>query len=143
MLRAVFVWVFYLAVPLAYKEDKLIGITLLEEFFEKRSKKIWYRLLKTFQSLVVFLVAVLLAYESFETMIQQFAGNELSPVLQFPSGLITLGFVIGTVWLVICVVGRLIYIWKSSDEVLLSGKGPSEGEEALMKFEVTEEKGAE
>ena len=143
LLRAVFIWVFYLAVPLAFKEDKLVGITLLEEFLGKKANKLAYRVLKTFQALVVLLVAVILAYESLETMVQQFAGNELSPVLQFPQGLTTMGFVLGTVWLAIYVIGRLVHIWKSSDKELMAGNGLSEGEEALEKFGVNEKKSKE
>lgn len=137
LLRAVFVWLFYLSIPFACIENKLIGITLLEESLLKKKNKLWYRLVKSFQDLIMLAVALLLGYQSFLTMLQQFAGNETSAVLRFPTGLITMGFALGNICWVLCTAYKLITLWRTSDAAL-SDELVSEADEALQKFNTQE-----
>lgn len=99
VLRAVFVTMFFIGSAIELKSKGLISITILEEQLSKRKKPTVYVLLKSFQYIVTAAFAFFSAYEGLLVAVSNFQLNKRTAVLNLPSGLIMLMFVLGMVLL--------------------------------------------
>lgn len=97
IIKIIFIYIVYIGTALAYKTDGLIGITMLEEYLYKKSNHKIYKLLKLFQHIIIIGFAIFCAYQSYLMTIRQFSYGELTPALEIPAAISTLGFVIGSI----------------------------------------------
>jgi len=105
LLKAIFIWIFFIGGALAFRDGSLIGITLLEEKLLNKNGEKAFKTIKFIQTIFVLIFAGFCAVQSGNMMKEQFALNELTSVLQFPSAFITMGFFIGSLlWTRYCVV---------------------------------------
>lgn len=106
VIKIIFIYVIYIGAALAYKSDGLIGITMLEESFSKNKKL--YKFLKIVQHFIIVSFAIFCLCQSYLMTFRQFSYGELTPALEIPAAISTLGFVIGSIIWVYYGLGKLI-----------------------------------
>lgn len=102
LLRYVFVWIIMFCTALLYKEDGLISITILEEYIDKKGHTQVARIVRIFNIISVIIFAGFCVFYSGKIAWFQISSNKVSPVMEIPVFLVTLGMTIGSLlWLVI------------------------------------------
>ena len=94
VLRGLFSWLFFIGCAVAYKRGGCIGITLLEEFMEKKSV-VAYKALKILQHLIVAFFAGFCAVQGAIITFTKFTIGEITTVLEMPAGILNMGYAIG------------------------------------------------
>ena len=89
IIKIIFIYIIYIGAALAYKNDGLIGITMLEESFLKNKKL--YKFLKIIQHFIIVSFAIFCMCQSYLMSFRQF------PALELPAAISTLGFVMGSI----------------------------------------------
>lgn len=96
IIKIIFIYIIYIGAALAYRGDGLIGITMLEEkLFEKNKKS--YVFLKKIQHFIILAFSLFCIYQSYLMCLQQLRFNEVTPALEIPAMISTLGFFIGSI----------------------------------------------
>lgn len=117
IIKIIFIYIIYIGTALAYKSDDLIGITMLEDSFNKNKKL--YRILKIIQHIVIISFAIFCMCQSYLMFFKQLKYGELTPALEIPAAISTLGFVIGSIIWVYYGIEKLFYyikIYKNKTE---------------------------
>ncbi len=94
VLRALFVWVYFLCGGLTAKTG-FLSISLLEETLRDKGRNMGYHAVKILHSLLSLVFAAYCTFYGYQAMSGQFALNQKSTILGFPQGCVTLGFVVG------------------------------------------------
>lgn len=113
LLRYVFVWIIMICTAIEFKNNKLISITLLEELLEKKGYvggTKWLRIINTLFG--VFFAGFCAFYSAKITMLNS-ASNKLSPVMEIPMALVSLGMAVGSVLWFIVALMRLVNLIKA------------------------------
>lgn len=95
IIKIIFIYIIFIGAALAYKNDGLIGITMLEESFLKNKKL--YKFLKIIQHFIIVSFAIFCMCQSYLMTFRQFLYGELTPALELPAAISTLGFVMGSI----------------------------------------------
>lgn len=96
LLRYVFVWVIMICTAIAYDEDGLIGITMLEELLEKKKLVFPLSVVRFINVLFVLFFSGFCCFYSVKITFLQIASNKLSPVMEIPMAWVSLGMAIGS-----------------------------------------------
>lgn len=88
--RYLFVWMIFLGVNLAVRDDLQIRIDVLDHYVHGRGKKA----LRIFQHVCSFAIAMILIYSSFKMVENGF--RQTSPAMQIPMAFVYLGIPVGT-----------------------------------------------
>lgn len=112
IIKIIFIYIVYIGTALAYRTDGLIGITMLEEYLYKKSNKKPYKYIKLFQHVVIIGFAIFCAFQSYLMAIRQFSYGELTPALEIPAAIATLGFVIGSIIWIYYGIEKIAYYFK-------------------------------
>ncbi|OON97859.1 MAG: hypothetical protein ATN32_05210 [Candidatus Epulonipiscium fishelsonii] len=97
LIKIIFMYVIYIGAAIAYKTDSLIGITMLEESLMNMENKVPYKILKVVQHLICTGFAIFCSIQGIKMMMTQITNNELTPALELPAAISTIGFVIGVI----------------------------------------------
>lgn len=127
LLRALFVTIFFIGCAIELKSNGLISITIMEEHLAKKKSPTAYVFLKSFQHIVIAFFSFFSAYEGLLIAISNFQLDKRTAVMNMPSGIIVLMFVIGMTFLgaySIYVIYRTIR-FKKADNSLVSPKNRS------------------
>lgn len=95
ILRLVFVWLIFICSAFAYREGGLIAITMAGDALRKHPG--WRKALFVFQHLAVLVFSLAMVRACWEMMVMQFEFEELSVVMEFNMGWMTMGAFIGFV----------------------------------------------
>ncbi|ONI40631.1 hypothetical protein AN639_00300 [Candidatus Epulonipiscium fishelsonii] len=97
LIKIIFIYVIYIGAAIAYKTDSLISITMLEESLLAKTNNVPYKILKVTQHLICTGFAIFCSIEGINMVMNQLRNNELTPALELPAAISTIGFVIGVI----------------------------------------------
>ena len=97
VIKIIFIYVIYIGTALAYRSDSLIGITMFEEFLIGKANNIPYKIVKIIQHLVSTGFAIFCSVQGYNMMMGQLRNGELTPALELPAAISTIGFLIGAI----------------------------------------------
>nr|WP_319472793.1 TRAP transporter small permease [uncultured Sphaerochaeta sp.] len=104
LLRYVFVWIIMICTAIGYDDSGLISITMLEESLEKRGRVLPARVIKVINTLFVLFFAGFCVFYSAKITLLQMSTNKLSPVMEIPMYLVSLGMTVGALlWLAVAI----------------------------------------
>jgi TRAP-type C4-dicarboxylate transport system permease small subunit len=106
VLRLIFLWTVFIVAALAFFDDQMISIELLEEKLERQRKK--YGLIKLIQYIIALGFFVSLLQQSIQVVTSQMATGATTEVLFIPHWIINTGFIIGNILLVIFAIYKII-----------------------------------
>lgn len=109
--RYLFVWMIFLGGNLAVRDNLQIRIDVLDHYVHGNGKKI----LRIFQHLCSFIIAMILIYSSFKMVKNGF--RQTSPAMQIPMALVYLGIPVGTAFTCIEFLCKIVMIIKGEEEV--------------------------
>lgn len=116
VLRLMFVWIVFIGAAIAFKSDELISLTLIEDGFKEKGKKVPYKVLKLIQYVTALVVGILLTIQEWATMMGQMATGEATAITGYPVWVKSFGILIGFVILVILAVFKTIGLLKTFKE---------------------------
>jgi TRAP-type C4-dicarboxylate transport system permease small subunit len=109
LLRAIFIWIIFIAAAIAYKSGNLIGFDLLEEVLSKRPFP--GKVLKLIQHTSAIIFSLFLSVQTFTIISTQMTTREFTPVLHIPLWLINLGCFIGSVLILLFALEKLLRLF--------------------------------
>ncbi|MDR1179226.1 MAG: TRAP transporter small permease subunit [Spirochaetales bacterium] len=109
LLRAIFIWIIFIAAAIAYKTGNLISFDFLEEIFSKHP--IAEKALKLIQYASALIFSGFLSVQTFTIVSTQLRTSEFSPVLHIPLWLINLGCFIGSVLIFLFTLEKVLRIF--------------------------------
>lgn len=113
LLRYVFVWIIMICTAIGYDDNGLISITMLEESLERRGRTRlakWIRIIITW--FVLFFAGFCIYYSAKITWLQM-VSHKLSPVMEIPMSIVSLGMTLGSVLWFVLATRRLIHLFTS------------------------------
>jgi TRAP-type C4-dicarboxylate transport system permease small subunit len=109
LLRAIFIWIIFIAAAIAYKTGNLIGFDLLEEVLSKHPFP--GKVLKLIQHAGAIIFSLFLSVQTFRIISTQLTTREFTPVLHIPLWLINLGCFIGSVFILLFALEKLLRLF--------------------------------
>ncbi|MBS6395926.1 MAG: TRAP transporter small permease [Clostridiales bacterium] len=108
VLRLMFVWIVFIGAGIAFKSDELISLTLIEDGYKEKGKKVPYGIMKLIQYVAALIVSVLLIVQEWTTMIGQLGTGEATPITGYPVWIKSFGILIGFVLMAVFAVFKII-----------------------------------
>ena len=113
LLRYIFVWIIMLCTAFVYNDNGLISITMFEELIAKRGQKLAVRMLRTFVNACVLFFAGFCVFYSARIALFQFSSGKLTPVMEIPMVIVTLGMTVGSILWVIIAAIKAVKLFKA------------------------------
>lgn len=107
-LKLMFVWCIYVCSALAFLSDDLISLTLVEDSFRDKGKKVPYNLMKAIQYVVAIIINSALFTQLLTIIQTQMSTGETTTVIQYPLWILNFGMLVGVSLTVIMAVFKLI-----------------------------------
>ena len=108
ILRMFFLWSVFLGTALASKDDELIGLTIIRDKIELSR---YWKIYGIFYYSAILLFSLFFTYEIFQMLCEQIRYSEVTIALGFPSFIISLGILGGSIlWVFysICSISRIL-----------------------------------
>lgn len=107
-LKLMFVWAIFVGSALAFLSDDLISLTLVEDSFRDKGKKIPYNLMKAIQYVVAIVINGALFTQLLTIIQTQMGTGETTTVIQYPLWVLNAGMLVGVTVIIIAGVLKLI-----------------------------------
>ena len=107
-LKLMFVWCIFVGASLAFLSNDLISLTLVEDSFRDKGKKIPYNLMKAIQYVVAIAINSALISQLLTIIKTQMSTGETTTVIQYPLWMLNLGMLVGVTLIVVLAVIKLI-----------------------------------
>ena len=107
-LKLMFVWCIFVGAALAFLKDELISLTLVEDGFKDKGKKIPYNLIKIIQYVIAIVINCALFTQLLTIIGTQISTGETTTVIQYPLWILNVGMLVGSALIVIMGVFKII-----------------------------------
>lgn len=111
-LKLMFVWLIFVCAALAFFDEDLIGLDLLEEMLQRRGNYKW--LLKLVQNICALVYGIFTFKWSIDIVSVQISTMESTAVVKYPLWIINLGFLAGSFMVIIFAAYKIIRGFKKS-----------------------------
>ena len=113
LLRYIFVWVIMICTAIGYDDNGLISITMFEESLERKGRTVVAKVIRLINTLFVLFFSAFCIFYSAKIALLQIISNKLSPVMEIPMFLVSLGMMLGSVLWFVVAIKKTIGILKS------------------------------
>ena len=113
LLRYVFVWIIMICTAISYDDNNLISITMLEEILDRKGRNVSAKIIRLINTLFVLFFSGFCVYYSGRITVLQMSTNKLSPVMEIPMYLVSLGMIVGSVLWFAVAIKKLIGLIRS------------------------------
>ena len=107
-LKLMFVWCIFVGAALAFLKDELISLTLVEDGFKEKGKKIPYNLIKIIQYVIAIVINCALFTQLLTIIGTQMKTGESTTVIQYPLWILNTGMLIGVALIIVMGLMKLI-----------------------------------
>lgn len=94
-LKLMFVWCIFVGASLAFLKDELISLTLVEDGFREKGKKIPYGVIKAIQYIIAIVINGALFKQLLTIIGTQMKTGESTTVIQYPLWILNTGMLVG------------------------------------------------
>lgn len=108
LLKLLFVWIVFVGSALAFQNDELISLTLLEDNAKEKNKMVKYTVFKMIQYVVALFVSALIVTQMYTIITTQMSTGEASTVIKYPLWVMNSGILVGMALIVIMAVIKLV-----------------------------------
>ena len=120
LLKLLFVWSIFVCSALAFLNDELISLTLLEDDAKGKGRMSIYGVFKVIQYVATLIISGLLVYQIWTIVNTQISTGESTTVLKYPLWIMNSGILVGMVLTVVFCVIKLVdnmkYFKKNTSE---------------------------
>ncbi len=107
-LKLMFVWAIFVVGALGFLSNDLISLTLVEDSFKEKGKKVIYNAIKIIQYLVAIAVNAALCSQLMTIISTQISTGETTTVIQYPLWILNVGMLVGSALIVVMGVFKII-----------------------------------
>jgi TRAP-type C4-dicarboxylate transport system permease small subunit len=107
-LKLMFVWCIFVGAALAFLKDELISLTLVEDGFKDKGKKIPYNLIKIIQYVIAIVINCALFTQLLTIIGTQMKTGESTTVIQYPLWILNAGMLVGVALIIVMGLLKLI-----------------------------------
>lgn len=107
-LKLMFVWAIFVVGALGFLSNDLISLTLVEDSFKEKGKKVIYNVIKIIQYLVAIAVNAALCSQLMTIIGTQISTGETTTVIQYPLWILNVGMLVGSALIVVMGVFKII-----------------------------------
>lgn len=108
LLKLLFVWSIFVCSALAFLNDELISLTLLEDDAKDKGRMAVYGIFKVIQYVATLIISGLLVYQIATIVSTQLSTGEATTVLKYPLWIMNFGILVGMVLTVVFGVIKLV-----------------------------------
>lgn len=106
VMKLLVIWIIFICSADAFSSDELIGLDILEDKIKNNTK--FYKVIKIIQYLIGLIFGVFCTIWGYQIVQQQLGTSESTIVMSIPLAIINIGFLIGSIMIVVYAITKVI-----------------------------------